>query len=271
MLGMAAGQASGLKINFGTMAKPFQAGHASRNGVVAAILASNGMTAASNAIEAPHGFCEITSNTYDKTKLNEPLGQSWEILEPHKGVIFKLYPVLGGGVGIIDSVIDLSKKFNISASDIARVVCTLREEMAASLSQGIPRTPLEGRFNIPFWVATALIEHEVTPSHFTDAQVKDPAVRDLMSKVKVQYSSRLKREDGANIAITMKDGKNYSKRTWPPKGAPDNPPSDADLYAKFRGCAKFGGVDEKEAGIIAKLVMDLETLTDIRDLTKHLT
>ena len=270
MLGMAVGQASGLKINFGTMAKPFQAGHASRNGVVAAILASNGMTAASNAIEAPRGFCEITSNTYDKTKLNEPLGHSWEILEPNKGVIFKLYPVLGGGMGIIDSVIDLSKKFDISSNDVARVVCTLREEMAASLSQGIPRTPLEGKFNIPFWVATALIEHEVTPSHFTDAQVKDPAVRDLMSKVNVQYSSKLKREDGANIEIILKDGKNYSRRTWPPKGAPDNPPSDADLYAKFIGCAKFGGVDEKEAGIIAKLVMSLETLTDMRDLTKHL-
>ena len=252
------------------MAKPFQAGHASRNGVVAAILASKGMTAASNTIEAPHGFCEITSSTYDKTKLNEPLGRSWEILEPHKGVIFKLYPVLGGGVGIIDSVIDLSKTFDISSSNVARVACTLREEMAASLSQGIPTTPLEGKFNIPFWVATALIEHEVTPSHFTMAKVKKPEVRDLMNKVDVQFSSTLKRDDGANVEITLKDGKKYSKRTWPPKGAPDNPPSDADLYAKFIGCAKFGGVDEKEAGIIAKLVMSLETLTDMRDLTTHL-
>src|SRR5438093_211506 len=44
-LGVAASLASGLKENFGSMAKPFHAGHAARNGVFAAMLAREGFTA----------------------------------------------------------------------------------------------------------------------------------------------------------------------------------------------------------------------------------
>ncbi len=268
MLGLAAGQASGLKINFGTMAKPFQAGHASRNGVVAAILSSKGMTGASEAIEQTRGFCDITSSSYDKASLDDELGVHWDILNPQKGVVFKLYPVLGGGIGIIDSVIDLSKEFNIDPAEVKRVTCTVREDTAASLTRGTPKTPLEGKFSIPFWVATALIDHEVSPRQFTDDKIKDPHVQDTMSKVNIQYSTGMKREDGVNVDIELKNGKKYSRKTWPPRGAPDNPPSDEDLTAKFRSCAKYGGLGEKEIQMIIKLVSNIEELKDIREITR---
>ena len=44
-LAVAASQASGLKENFGTMTKPFHAGHAARSGVLSALLAREGFTA----------------------------------------------------------------------------------------------------------------------------------------------------------------------------------------------------------------------------------
>src|SRR5439155_1406596 len=44
-LAIAATQASGLKENFGTMTKPFHAGHAARSGVLSALLAREGFTA----------------------------------------------------------------------------------------------------------------------------------------------------------------------------------------------------------------------------------
>jgi len=58
-LAVAASQASGLKENFGTMTKPFHAGHAARSGVLAALLAREGWTASDHAIEGPQGFLHV--------------------------------------------------------------------------------------------------------------------------------------------------------------------------------------------------------------------
>ena len=58
-LAVAASQASGLKENFGTMTKPFHAGHAARSGVLAALMAREGWTASEQALEGPQGFFAV--------------------------------------------------------------------------------------------------------------------------------------------------------------------------------------------------------------------
>ena len=57
-LAVAASQSSGLKENFGTMTKPFHAGHAARSGVLSALMAREGWTASEHAIEGPQGFLQ---------------------------------------------------------------------------------------------------------------------------------------------------------------------------------------------------------------------
>src|SRR5258705_6430758 len=49
-LAIAASMASGIKANFGSMTKPFHIGHAARNGLCAALLAQEGMTAKLDAL-----------------------------------------------------------------------------------------------------------------------------------------------------------------------------------------------------------------------------
>src|SRR4051812_37568889 len=63
--GLAAAQAGGLRENFGTMTKPFQAGHGAEAGVIAAELAGLGWTAAENVLEAPRGFFAAFGGGYD--------------------------------------------------------------------------------------------------------------------------------------------------------------------------------------------------------------
>lgn len=58
-LGLAATQASGVKSTFGTMAKPFNAGKAAYNGMLAARLAAKGFTANCDALEAEKGYLEV--------------------------------------------------------------------------------------------------------------------------------------------------------------------------------------------------------------------
>src|SRR5262249_10299055 len=64
-LGVAAGEASGLRNNFGSMTKPFHAGHAAENGVVACDLASIGWTASEEILEARNGFFDAAGGGFD--------------------------------------------------------------------------------------------------------------------------------------------------------------------------------------------------------------
>src|SRR5579859_1636831 len=57
-LGLAGTQAAGLKSMFGTMAKPFHAGRAAANGVLAARLAKGGFTAAEDVLDVDQGFID---------------------------------------------------------------------------------------------------------------------------------------------------------------------------------------------------------------------
>src|SRR5262249_14371887 len=55
-LGIAATQAAGLKAQFGTMCKPFHAGKAAQNGLLAARLAARGFTSRDDILECAQGF-----------------------------------------------------------------------------------------------------------------------------------------------------------------------------------------------------------------------
>ena len=60
-LGIASSMAGGLLQNFGTMTKPLHGGNSARNGVVAALVAQNGLTANESIMEGNFGFCSMFS------------------------------------------------------------------------------------------------------------------------------------------------------------------------------------------------------------------
>src|SRR6266849_8921835 len=89
-LGIAGGEAAGLRENFGTMSKPFHAGRAAESGVVAADLAEIGWTAADKILEAPRGFFHAAGGGYDLNAIQNKLGNPWTFRSP--GVSIKPFP-----------------------------------------------------------------------------------------------------------------------------------------------------------------------------------
>src|SRR5207247_2763214 len=89
-LGIAASLASGLKENFGSMTKPYHAGHAARNGVLAAQLARGGMAASVSAVDGREGYAAAFSGTVLPADVFDRLGQRWEIVT--SGIAVKPYP-----------------------------------------------------------------------------------------------------------------------------------------------------------------------------------
>src|SRR5439155_18377485 len=73
--GIAGIEAAGLKSVFGTMAKPFQAGKASANGLLAAILAARGFTSATDIVEVVQGFAATHAGNADESALDNYEGR----------------------------------------------------------------------------------------------------------------------------------------------------------------------------------------------------
>src|SRR5229473_8575676 len=80
-LGLAASLASGLKENFGSMTKPYHAGHAALNAVTATSLARAGMTASPSALEGSQGFAAAFSGEKLSVGAFDELGREWQIVK----------------------------------------------------------------------------------------------------------------------------------------------------------------------------------------------
>jgi 2-methylcitrate dehydratase PrpD len=81
-LSIGATQAGGLRENFGTMTKPFHAGRAAENGVVAAEIAALGFTASPNGLEADPRFFRAAGGGYSPEMIDGKLGHPWTFHAP---------------------------------------------------------------------------------------------------------------------------------------------------------------------------------------------
>src|SRR5580765_3355288 len=115
-LAVAASQSSGLKENFGTMTKPFHAGHAARSGVLAALMAREGWTASEQALEGPQGFFAVLGAGDLRLEHLATLGRPWKILTT--GVAVKPYPSCACTHSIIDGARELRERHRFRPDDI---------------------------------------------------------------------------------------------------------------------------------------------------------
>src|SRR4029077_4919228 len=88
--GLAASQSGGVRENFGTMTKPFQAGHAAESGLLSAELVSLGWTAAEQILEAERGFFHAFGGSFNPEAIMDHLGKPWTFVSP--GISLKPSP-----------------------------------------------------------------------------------------------------------------------------------------------------------------------------------
>jgi 2-methylcitrate dehydratase PrpD len=265
-LGIAASTASGLRANFGTMTKPFHAGHAARNGVESALLASLRFTADQTIFERDLGFCCLFGEGQgcDPGKIVDGLGSPLSILSP--GIGIKPYPSCAATHSVLDGMFRLLADNPIDPEEVVRIECGIFYLYPKMLIHAEPRTGLEGKFSLEFCVALALLERDVSLAKFTDEKVNHPAVREVMKKVTKyvtdEVGTRGTTYPGAILSIRFRDGRSLQERVGARKGSPLNPMSRAEIWNKFLDNASpllgKGRAEEVLEGVTA-----LETLSGI--------
>lgn len=266
---IAASQAAGLRENFGTMMKPFQAGHATESGVVAADLAALGWTGAEQILEAPRGFFHAYGGTYDPAVIMDRLGKPWTLQDP--GVSIKPFPSGSLTHPGMTELLRLIRVNSIHAADVQQVEVGTNHNMLNTLIHHRPTTGLQAKFSMEFCVTILLVDGRADQTKFTDAVVNRTDVQDMITRVRF-YTDPEAEKAGYDkmttiLKITLKDGRVISGRADFGKGSPTNPMSYDEVAEKFLGCAAFAEWPMPKAKQVVELVRKLEDVSDVRTLT----
>jgi 2-methylcitrate dehydratase PrpD len=273
-LAIAASMASGIKANFGTDVKPLHAGHAARCGVEAARLAAAGFTGNLHALEHDDGFGAAygTANAPAWDLATAGLGAPHELVDPGVGV--KRYPACASTHQALDATLALAREHDIDPGSVEAIACGVYYLAPHQLIYDGARTPLEGKFSMPYCVAVALLDGTVGLAQFTDARVRRADVQALMPRVRMFVHPEQATRDClptrfTEVTIALRDGRRLQHRVQVAKGQPKNPLTDAELAAKFRDCASRI-LPAAQAEALLAAVGRLEALADVAVLGRLL-
>jgi 2-methylcitrate dehydratase PrpD len=255
-LGHAATQSAGLVESLGSMSKSIGVGNAARNGLMGALFAEAGFTAAESAIEGKYGFAVVASDTVELGKAVAGLGESWEILAN----AYKPYPCGVVLFPVLDAVLELRKRIEVPVDQIKEVVVRghpLLRERTDRPEVGDGRS---AKVSLQHGVAVALLQGAAGIAQFTDAAVADPNVLALRGRVTAEDDASIPVE-AAVVEIRLTNGSSLSEHVKDGRGTPGRPMSDVELDAKVSECAGFGAPFVDVPALIAAM-RDIETLGD---------
>ncbi len=266
---IAASHAAGLRENFGTMMKPFQAGHASESGVVAVDFAVLGWTGADQILEAQRGFFHAYGGGYDPSAIVDRLGKPWTFQNP--GVSIKPFPSGSLTHPGMTELLRLVRTNSIHATDVDRVEVGTSRNMPNTLIHHHPTNGLQAKFSMEFCMAIILVDGAADLMKFTDAVVNRPDIQAMINRVRFYADPEAEKEGYDKMTtilkITLKDGRIIKGRADFGKGSPTDPMSYDEVAEKFQGCAAFAEWPKAKTTQVIDVVRKLEDVTDVRSLT----
>jgi 2-methylcitrate dehydratase PrpD len=264
-LGVAGTQAMGLREVFGSMTKPFHAGKAAENGLIAALLAQRGFTSLSaeskGILEGNRGFAAVMSKGYEIKTLTEGLGEAWELPE----IAIKAHACGQANQPLLGSVAELRTKPGVAPDTVESMECRVQHMAPGLATRRHPKKGLEGKFSYQHGMACVLVDGHAYPQQFTDGKVNDPLIISLRDRINVTEDPSLPKRSAA-VTMTLKDGTTYSAMTEFALGTPGNPMSDAQVEDKYRALA--GDVlPQEKVDLLAERLWAIEEVGSMDELT----
>jgi len=269
--GIAAAQSAGVLRNFGTMSKPFQAGHAARAAVLAEALARRGFTADQDIFDGKDGFpATYCADGADPDSVVQMLGTVWELVMP--GNSYKRWPCCYCSHRALGGLLDLIAANKIAPEEIEAVRVGFPPGSDEPLVYDDPATGLEGKFSIQYPVAAIILDGKLTADSFTDEAVARKDVRAWMKKVRRYRVEDDKVYSGTvgytDVEIVTSRGR-FSARIDKGPGSLAWPMSEQEHDEKFLGCA--GQVlDSGDARKLLGLIKGIESQKNLSAIVESM-
>lgn len=266
-LGIAGTQSAGLMAaQYGSMIKRVHTGRAAQSGLYGALLADAGMTGIVDVFEAPYGgFCTTFSRSTDRFKLPElsaGLGSVWQTM----GIALKFYSCVGSNHTTLDAIRAIKARRPFEIADIERIV--VHGSQVTVDHVGWPYRPeglTSAQLNLPFCVATLLLEGDVFVDQFKEADVTSEKRIALSRIVSVEHDPAItargsKLRHMVRVDVHFKDGAVESETREAPRGSERSFAADGDIVDKFRKLAR-GVLPDRQREDLIEAVLGMEKLT----------
>ncbi len=252
--------------------KIVQGGQAASAGIMAAGLASKGITGCPEVLEGSAlkgGFTQITAKAEPKVeRLTEGLGEHYSIMD----IYFKPYTACRHTHGAAQAALELVKEHGIKASEVDSIAVHTYGIAELAVGKGVLERGsfVSAQFSIPYVVAACILDGDLGPGQLTERRIADNAVLELAKRVSIRTDDELNKaypdKTSSRVEIALKDGRRFVKQTDIPKGDPRDPMEADDLAAKLHRFA--GKRDAAKLNRIIDMVMEMEKLRDIGELAR---
>lgn len=273
-LGIAGSESAGVRENFGTMVKPLHPGRAAENAIFAASLADMGFTSAPTILEGPRGWFMTGAGGYNADALVGKLGNPWNYVA--KRVAIKPYPCGNLQQPAMDKLRELVVEHDVKPDQVERLAVKSHRLMPLNLTYHRPTTGLEGKFSMEFSLASILVLRRAGLAEYSDEIVNRADIQQAIGKIDYTvFSDEEAEAKGYTLLttfldVTLTDGRKLSARVDAAKGSASLPMTEEEVARKFRECAGFARWPDNRTEKIIALVLALEQVNDIRDLTRLL-
>ena len=262
-LGIAGTQAAGLKSQFGTMCKPFQAGKAAHNGLLAARLAARGFSSRADIVECVQGFALTHGPDFSpEAALAEPPGGLHLFAN-----LFKYHAACYLTHAPIECARRLREEHQLKPADIASI--TLRLDASCERVCNIP-APLDGlqsKFSLRQTVAMSLAGiNTASLGAYNTANAQDQDLVRLRERVALDWQDSWP-QTVSELELELADGRRLTARHDAGISAADIADQGRRLGAKFASLveAVFGPARTRE---LRETIASLDDVADIGSLTK---
>ena len=241
---------------------------ATQSGVFAALLAEKGYSGPEHVIDGKEGLTHVFGAEWKLGLLTDRLGESWRITQCG----MKAFPTEALTHTPISAVLDLVKTNDLHPEQVEKIQIRSLARAADILSDPSkydPHTKETADHSLPYVIAAALVERQVTPAQFTMEKILDPKIREQLRKVEVVADPEIEKVFPALqrviVNINTTDGRSFSKQLDYPKGDPRNPLTDQEVEEKFAALAD-GVLSNSAQKRVKEAVWNLERAESVSEL-----
>lgn len=200
-IGLCATRASGLKSQFGTMGKPYNAGIAAANGIEAASLAALGMTSADDGLDGAQGFLPTHSDAPEPVAARQQTDRF--LFQDNK---YKFHACCHGLHAMIEALNAVASQVGDPAG-ITAVEIRTNPRWLRVCNNPAPRTGLEVKFSYA-WLAGMVLHGIPTGDDrvYTDGLAGDARLTRFASRVQVGGDAALT-DAQVGGAVLLADGR----------------------------------------------------------------
>ena len=273
-LAIATSLSAGFKSQLGTTAIHLHTGLAAHNGVLAAGLASAGATGSSETLDGEWGVLRLLADV-DAPGFDGPLAKLGNPLAIEEfGLCVKPYPCCSYATASIDGLLALRADYDLVPEEVIGITATIPARNIEVLKFPKPADELEARFSLEYCLAVALLNGEVVVGDFTPTAVLHEPVRALLSRIHMEALPELPGPPSGGfepetVTVDLADGRSVARTISEARGSSALPLTEAELMEKFDSCVA-GSLSKKTAELLKQSLLGIDTLDDIRDLTRHL-